>query len=71
MHLIIRRDTCESTFLGKHKGGGHLWEVKFVSNQMAAVFSFLAPGLRGQRAEDDEGKRQQSQQYPADCNTPD
>lgn len=51
--------------------GGHLWEVKFVSNQMAAIFSFLAPGLRRQRAEDDEGKRQQSQQYPADCNTPD
>lgn len=34
-------------------------------------FSLLVIGLRRQRAEDDEGERQQSQQSPANCNTHD
>lgn len=33
--------------------------------------SFSAAGLRGQRAEDDEGERQQSQQHSADGHTSD
>lgn len=33
-------------------------------------FSFVL-GLCWQRIEDNEGERQQSQQYPANCNTPD
>lgn len=66
----VKKDPCQH-YLEIQSDKKVKFPLLFFSFNTGSYYSSLVSGLCWQRDEDDEGERQQSQQYPADCNTAD